>query len=67
MSDKIKDTSENKKPQVTYKTISIDNELIEVLDKLKEKIIKHGWGALNPSYADVSRVLARKIKAVGII
>ena len=49
-----------KKPKV----IGCDEEFLEILEKLRIKVMKATWDGLdNISYKDLTKILAKKIKA----
>lgn len=50
------------------KAILVDEEFLELLERLRKKINSHTWDGLkNISYADLTRILARKINTTKII
>lgn len=46
--------------------VRISKELVDILDSLKTKVDKVTWNSLNLSYAELSRILAKKIKQSNI-
>jgi len=55
----------NSKKQIV---IEIDEEFLEVLKKLEEKVKHSAWDGLEKvSYKNLTKILARKIKALKIV
>lgn len=50
----------------TYKRINVSIELIEIINKQKEKINDFAWDALKITDVEATKVIARKIKEAGL-
>jgi hypothetical protein len=59
----------NKKSSDTTngKVILVHNEMIAILERLRKQITEFGWEALDITWVDLTKVLARKINSAGVI
>lgn len=57
----------NTKAKGNGKIIYVHSELIEVLEALNKQIKRYGWDALEVSWIDLTKVLARKVKAAKLV
>jgi len=52
------------KKEKDRKTIEVSNDLIEILDMIRNKIKNFTWGIDNSSYYTASKILAKKVRQV---
>lgn len=52
------------KKEKDARVIKVSKDLVEILDKIRNKIKEFTWGVDNSSYYTASKVLARRIKEV---
>jgi hypothetical protein len=55
------------KEKKKWHTIRVDDELVQLLEKHRNNIMKYGWEAIYVNWPDLTRSFARKVKAANII
>ena len=50
------------KKEKDVKNVKISKDLIDVLDKIRNKIQEFTWGVDNSSYYTASKILAKKVR-----